>query len=134
LQEVTVATTLQQLDCVVGYDADVPCVVMRWTGYDRNGFRGANGHVLEEIVERRADRLLGEMEALTGVSLADADWLANDWIPRAVAAGLRRAALVTSAFDLGHAPLRLVGERLPAGLELRYFDDAGAAREWLGRE
>jgi hypothetical protein len=91
---------------------------MRWTAYDRAGFRTANARVLAEIAARGADRLLGEIEALTHVAPADADWLAQDWIPRAIAAGLRRTALVTPDFELGHAPLQLVGERLPDGLEL----------------
>ena len=117
--------------CLVGYDAEVPCVVMRWTAYDPHGFRAANEQVLAEIAARGAVRLLGEMEALTNVRPADADWLAKDWIPRAVAAGLRYAALVTPAFELGHAPLQLVGERLPQWLALQYFDSVDAAREWL---
>ena len=125
--------TADQDGCVVGYDPDVPCVVMRWTAYERSGFRAANERVLAEIVARGAGRLLGEIEALTNVAPADADWLAMDWVPRAVAAGLRHAALVTPAFELGHAPLQLVGERLPQGLELQYFDQLDAAREWLRR-
>ncbi len=123
--------TADRLGCVVEFDAEVPCVVMRWTAYVRGAFRAANERVLAELTEHEADRLLGEMEALEHVAPADADWLANDWIPRAVRAGLRRAALVTPAFELGHAPLQLVGERLPPNLELQYFDQLDPAREWL---
>ncbi|HEX8570776.1 MAG TPA: STAS/SEC14 domain-containing protein [Caulobacteraceae bacterium] len=120
------------VDCVVDYDADVPCVVMTWTGYTPGApFRAANEQVLAAIVEQRASRILGDIEAVRISEPADQRWLAEDWLPRAAAAGLRHAALVTPAFDLQHAPVRIVGEALPAGLELEYFDDAAAARAWL---
>ena len=71
------------------------------------------------IAAQRASKLLGDVEALQPNSAADHDWLAQDWIPRAVKAGLRFVALVTPAFQLDHAPIRLVGERLfgPLALE-----------------
>ena len=119
-------------DCLVAYDPDVRCVVMTWNAY-RPGvsFRAANEQVLAEIVERRASRILGDIEPVRISDPRDQRWLAEDWLPRAAAAGLRHAALVTPAFDLQHAPVRIVGEALPAGLELEYFDDAAAARAWL---
>ena len=118
--------------CTVSYDEDVPCVVMTWTAY-RPGpaFRAANEAVLARIVEERATRILGDIEAVTITEAADQRWLAEDWLPRAATAGLRHAALVTPAFDLEHAPVRLVGESLPPQVQLEYFDDVEAARAWL---
>ena len=118
--------------CTVGYDEDVPCVVMTWSGYAPGApFRAANERVLAEIVEQRATRILGDIEALGIADARDQAWLAEDWLPRAAAAGLRYAALVTPAFDLQHASVRLVGEALPPDLTLEYFDDLQTARAWL---
>ena len=118
--------------CTVEYDESVPCVVMTWTAY-RPGppFRAANEAVLARVLEERATRILGHIEAVQITDAADQRWLAEDWLPRAAAAGLRYAALVTPAFELEHAPVRLVGESLPQPLELEYFDDVDAARAWL---
>jgi hypothetical protein len=118
--------------CSVSYDADVPCVVMTWTGYAPGApFRAANEAVLERIAKERATKILGDIEAVQITSAADQRWLAEDWLPRAAAAGLRHAALVTPAFELDHAPVRLIGESLPRQFELEYFDDVEVAREWL---
>ena len=38
---------------------------------------------------------------------------------------------MTPAFELDHAPVRLIGESLPPQFELEYFDDLDAARAWL---
>jgi hypothetical protein len=119
-------------ECVVDYDPDVPCVVMTWDGHARGApFREANERVLAALVEQRADRLLGDIERLRMGGAEDRIWLGRDWMPRAVDAGLRFAALVTPAFDLEHAPVRLVGETLPSELSLAYFDDREEARAWL---
>ena len=118
--------------CTVSYDEDVPCVVMTWTEYRPGAaFRAANEAVLARILEERATRVLGDIEAVQITDDHDQRWLAEDWLPRAAAAGLRHAALVTPAFEIDHAPVRLIGEALPPGLELEYFDDAEAARAWL---
>ena len=118
--------------CTVEYDESVPCVVMTWTEYRPGApFRAANEAVLAMILEERATRILGHIEAVQISDPRDQRWLAEDWLPRAAAAGLRYAALVTPAFELDHAPVRLIGETLPAGLQLEYFDDVDAARAWL---
>ena len=118
--------------CTVDYDESVPCVVMTWTAYRPGApFRAANEEVLERIVHERATRILGHIEAVQITEPADQRWLAEDWLPRAAAAGLRHAALVTPAFEIEHAPVRLIGEALPAPVQLEYFDDADAARAWL---
>ena len=118
--------------CTVSYDESVPCVVMTWTGYAPGApFRAANEAVLERIVKERATRILGDIEAVQITSPADQRWLSEDWLPRAAAAGLRHAALVTPAFELDHAPVRLIGESVPPPFELEYFDDLDAARAWL---
>ena len=120
------------IECAIGYDAAVGCVTMTWRGRAAGApFREANEAVLHEIRKRGARRLLGDIERLETIAPADQRWLGQDWIPRTIAAGLRSVALVTPAFELGHAPVRLVGEALPPGLELEYFDDLEAARGWL---
>ena len=120
-------------DCEVDYDADAACVTMTWLGYDAERFRASNERVLGMLEARHADRLLGEIEDLDAIPDADLRWLADEWIPRAARAGLKRVALVTPAFELGHAGVLLVGERVSAALDLAYFDDREAARAWLAQ-
>jgi SpoIIAA-like len=62
----------------------------------------------------------------------DQNWLTSDWIPRAMAAGLRRAALITPTFYFNRVAVESVGQRLdPQALTLQFFDSREAARAWL---
>lgn len=123
---------IEDNDCVVGFDASARAVVMHWRGYGSSeGFRRANERVLAALAAAGAERILGEIEGLSRISPADQQWLSEDWIPRAVRAGLKRVALVTPAFDLDHAPVLLVGEHVAPSLDLAYFDDVGSAGAWL---
>ncbi|MCZ7660453.1 MAG: hypothetical protein M5U07_22660 [Xanthobacteraceae bacterium] len=79
--------------CTVGYDVDVPCVFMTWKGYATTPlFREANARVLACLAEHRATRLLGDVADFVLIAAEDQDWLNTEWIPRAVAAGLRPRA------------------------------------------
>ncbi|MDP8920350.1 MAG: hypothetical protein M3O00_15975, partial [Pseudomonadota bacterium] len=49
--------------CTVGYDAEVPCVIMTWKGYATSReFREANERILGVLAERRASKLLGDIK------------------------------------------------------------------------
>lgn len=130
-------TASQSLDtagsrCAVDYDPDGETVIMRWSGYTAGAdFRASNARVLAELTQRGAARLLGDIEHLGAIDAGDQAWLAQEWLPRAAKAGLRSVALVTPAFGLEHAPVRLVGEQLPPGMRLEYFDDLEGGRTWL---
>lgn len=119
-------------DCVIGYDVETRCVTMDWRAYGSSaGFREDNERVLRAISAHGATRLLGGIESLGPISPEDQHWLAHDWIPRAVRAGIRRVALVTPAFQLDHGPVLLVGEQVAPLLDLAYFDETDAALAWL---
>ena len=119
--------------CTVGYDAEVPCVTMTWKGYATSReFREANERVLGVLTERKAHRLLGDIEEFVLIGSEDQNWLSTDWIPRAVQAGLRRVALLTPVFYFNRVAVESVGQRLdPEALALRHFTDRDAARAWL---
>lgn len=118
--------------CTIAVDQELGVLIMSWRGYGSSeGFRRANERVLAALAAAGAERILGEIEGLSRISPADQQWLSEDWIPRAVRAGLKRVALVTPAFDLDHAPVLLVGEHVAPSLDLAYFDDVGSAGAWL---
>jgi hypothetical protein len=120
-------------ECTVGYDSDVPCVIMTWKGYATSrAFREANERVLGVIAERKATKVLGDIEEFVLIGSDDQNWLTNDWIPRAMAAGLRTAALITPAFYFNRVAVESVGQRLdPEAFTLRFFESREAARAWL---
>jgi hypothetical protein len=125
--------TYPSFECTVGYDADVPCVIMNWQGYATSReFRDANERVLGVLAERKTTKLLGDIKQFVLIGADDQQWLSSDWIPRAMQAGLRTVALITPVFYFNRVAVENVGQTLdPDKLILQYFDSRDAARQWL---
>jgi hypothetical protein len=119
--------------CTVGYDAEVPCVIMTWKGYATSReFREANERILGVLTERGASKLLGDIKEFVLIGADDQQWLSSNWIPRAVEAGLRTVAMVTPVFYFNRVAVESVGRTLdPDALILEHFDNRDAARQWL---
>lgn len=63
---------------------------------------------------------------------ADQDWIRDSWLPLAVAAGLRRLAVVTAPTGLGKVTAEEVCAKLvEQGLQSRSFDSLASARRWI---
>ena len=124
-------------DCGIEYDAGVACVSMIWKGYATSAqFREANERVLAAIKERRAAKLLGDAKEFVLIGADDQAWLASNWIPRALQAGVRKIALVMPRFYFNRVAVDTVAQRLAGDfarelVSIEYFDARGAARTWL---
>jgi hypothetical protein len=61
----------------------------------------------------------------------DEVWAKEVWLPQAVAAGLRRMAMVTAQKGIAKVILEDVSRKLDQhGLEMRSFDSVAAATTW----
>jgi hypothetical protein len=121
------------LELAIGYDADIPCVVMIWKGYATSAaFREGNARVLSEIAERRASKLLGDVTDFVLIGAEDQAWLNEVWIPRAMHAGLRKVALVQPSFYFNRVAIDTVAQKLDRDrVQLGFFENRDAAKEWL---
>ncbi|UII29617.1 hypothetical protein LVD17_15055 [Fulvivirga ulvae] len=65
----------------------------------------------------------------------DMEWIATDWNPKVMAAGVRYIALVTPENDSGAISQETYIENsensCEEGLTIRQFEDIGSAKEWL---
>jgi hypothetical protein len=124
---------LLQPDCEVSFDADVPCIVMTWQGYlTSEQFRAANERVLEFIKVKRCPQLLGDITDFTLITAEDQRWLNENWIPRAIAAGLRVCALVQPVYYFNQVAVENVTQAVERGrLDVRHFADVESARRFL---
>ena len=129
----TAPSTYPSFECTVGYDAEVPCVIMTWRGYATSReFREANERILGVLSERGASKLLGDIKEFVLIGADDQHWLSSNWIPRAVEAGLRTVAMITPVFYFNRVAVESVGQKLdPEALILQHFDTRDSARGWL---
>jgi hypothetical protein len=87
---------------------------------------------LRLIIEKKGHRWFGDARRLSSIDPADVKWINEDWVPRAVAAGLNRMAIVVPK----RVVVTLAAKSFLARINGRemaseYFDDFEAARAWL---
>jgi hypothetical protein len=122
---------------------DEPYLSIRWRSVPRMLFAEWKGFATS--AELRAALLTGikairERHVLAYVSDArnakvmlpeDEVWAKEVWLPQAVAAGLRRMAMVTAQKGIAKVILEDVSRKLDQhGLEMRSFDSVAAATTW----
>jgi hypothetical protein len=119
----------------VKWDEDGQLVLVEWQGW-------ANSTEFSELLEaeivalrkHKGSRMLADCRRQKGLSAADQARANEQWLPRALAAGLKRFAVVVPASGLAQANLKeRLGKAPAAAVEIAYFETAEAARDWLGR-
>ena len=119
----------------VRWDEEGQLVLVEWRGWaDPTEFAALLDAEIVALRKHKASLMLADCRRQKGLSAAD-QVLANEvWLPRALAVGLKRFAVVVPSSGLAEADLkqRLAKVRAEA-LEVEYFLTPEEAREWLGR-
>ena len=79
----------------IHWDPDASCVHLEWKGFV-HGEKGRTGlnMGLDFFKTKSTNRWLADTRQLRVVPEEDLKWINEDWFPRAIAAGVRRMALV----------------------------------------
>lgn len=87
---------------------------------------------LELIIEKKARKWLVDSRRLGAIDPADVKWVNDNWIPRAVGAGLAYMAFVLAQKVVMQLTMKSFIARIDEReLGNAYFDDIEAARAWL---
>ena len=117
--------------CSVLFDADVPCLTVVWKRQATSAqLRVLHEGLIELIRKYKVNKILGDDTALPQIEPEDQVWIARDWMPRAVAAGLKLAANKSPDAYFG----RLAIETIKASqsvLAIRSCEHFEEARRWL---
>jgi len=110
-------------------------LLVEWRGW-------ANPTEFSELLEaeivglrkHHGTRMLADCRRQKGLSAADQDRANENWLPRALAVGLKRFAVVVPSSGLAAANLKeRLGKVRAGALEVAYFATPEEARDWLGR-
>lgn len=117
----------------VDYDAEVPCVVMTWQGYATSKvFRDANEKIVDVIARHKTAKMLADVKYFVLIGAEDQAWLASDWIPRAIEAGMKTIAMVTPTFHFNRVAVEAVVQKMDRErLTVEFFADRKQALAWL---
>jgi hypothetical protein len=118
---------------VVTWDATIRAVHIEWQGWaDSTEFVALNEAGLRALMEHHGSRFLSDSRKMKVVRQSDQDWLSGDLFPRALAAGLRRVALIVPKSALAMTNVDRIADSVPATqLAVAYFATVEEAREWL---
>jgi hypothetical protein len=118
--------------CSVTVDESVPCIFVVWKQYATSTqLRFIREYILELIKHDGATKVLGDDTRLPTIHAEDQKWIVEDWMPRAMAAGLRFCCSRSPDAYFGKVAVSNVQSIAPHGLVTRRFDVMEDATQWL---
>ena len=118
---------------VVKWDSTLQAVCTEWQGWaDQTEFVDSLEAGLVAIRKHHAPRGLVDSLNQKALPQSDQDWVNRDWFPRALAAGLRKLAVVIPESALAMMSIEDVLSRVRGTLlHVEYFATVAEARTWL---
>lgn len=129
---------------VDGIYVDEPWVLMRWDGVhhivhsewkafaNSSELRAALLRGIDAVRDHRARGYLTDTRKVKVIVRTDQEWIKETWFPLAIAAGVKRIAVVTATRGLGKVTVEeVVGLGDEQGLISKTFESVEAGRRWL---
>jgi hypothetical protein len=118
---------------VVTWDPTLQAVYTEAQGWADPGEMGALLEAgLQALTEHAGSRWLADGRNMKLIKQTDQDFIVQEFFPRAVAAGLKRFALVIPLNELAMTTVDQLVRRLPAAkVEVACFPTVAEARSWL---
>jgi hypothetical protein len=122
----------------ITWNEDVQCVEVEWRSFAFGEiYRESMNKALELHQLKGCPRSLSDMRKASVIVEEDAQWINEDWLPRARAAGLSRIAVVLPASVVAQMQLdqlnRKGGQKdaEKLGMAIEFFKDYATARSWV---
>jgi hypothetical protein len=127
-----VANIADNAICRVSVDSAIPCVMVVWGRYATSAqLRFVHECILDHLRRHDLHKILGDDTALAVIPIDDQAWLREDWMPRALSAGLKAAASKSPKGFFGRQSVANVMSRAPREIALRSFEKLDEAKAWL---
>jgi hypothetical protein len=118
--------------CSVTFDESISAIVVIWRQHATSTqLRFVHENILHLVEKHRVSKVLGDDSDLPTIHAEDRAWIVEDWMPRAIAAGLKFAVSKNPVFYFGKISVSSVQAIAPAGLVTRSFDKIDDAKRWL---
>lgn len=118
----------------ITWDPDCEAVLVVWQGPGvAADFKALLPAEIAALRRHGASKLLVDCRLQGPLPREDQDWADSEWVPKAIAAGLRRFAVVLP--DNREAAINLedrLGRVKRSELQIAFFERTQAARAWLG--
>ena len=118
----------------VRWDEDGQFVLVQWDGWAHSAeFAALLDAEIQALRDHHGSRLLADCRRQKVLNPADQERANEQWLPRAMAAGLKRFAAVLPSSGLASVNLQdSLGKAPDGALDVAYFRTVDEARDWLG--
>jgi len=117
---------------LVTWNPDLKAVCLESQGWANTSESQA---VLDAIIRalraHRGSRWLVDGRKMRVIKKADQDWITQNWLPRAAAAGLKLAAIVQPTSAVAMTNIDDVARVSENGIDVRFFSTVEMAARWL---
>lgn len=115
------------------WDETCQAVYIEWKGYaEEDNFRKPLEMGLNLLQTKRSSRWLADTRLMGPMRQIDQTWTNEDWMPRAMAAGLRWSAIIHPQSAIARLSMKQLMSRInEAELVTANFEDLESARAWL---
>jgi hypothetical protein len=122
----------QETDVTVSWDPVNHWVAADWRNApSRETVLNGCEEILKLLMTMKSGLVLNDNRQITGTWVGASSWVAEDWFPRMIAAGLRKFAWIESPLcALSVVSAKRSAMKNEAGI-IRLFKSEGAAQEWL---
>jgi hypothetical protein len=119
----------------VRWDQGGQVVLVEWEGWaDSTEFKELLDAEIRALQQHRGSRLLADCRQQKVISPADQHRANQEWLPRALAAGLKRFAVVLPKSGLAEMNLRDALGKVPeTALQVAYFATLEEGKAWLAQ-
>jgi hypothetical protein len=118
--------------CTLSYNKNVNCIEVVWRKYATSPqLRYVHELILCMLVQYSVSKILGDYTDLPIIHAEDQRWIVEQWLPRAMAAGLKAAASVISMTFFGRVAIGAIQATLARKVQARNYRDVHSARRWL---
>ncbi|MGI4871419.1 MAG: hypothetical protein ACRYFX_09610 [Janthinobacterium lividum] len=119
----------------IEYDRPNNWIYNDWQGYQtlESIMTGANTYLLE-LVQYQCPYLLNDNTNVRGPWDHAVAWLAQDWTPRAMAAGLTHFAHIVSPESFAAMSAEAMYTSIGSSFQMRIFGKVADAQQWLRAE
>lgn len=87
--------------------------------------------IIRALRAHNASRWLLDGRKMRVLKQSDQDWITQNWLPRAAAAGMRLAAVVLPTSAVAMTNVDDVARVSENGIDVRFFSTVELAAEWL---
>lgn len=120
-----------ETDVTVSWDGDNNRIHVDWRNTpSQQTVRNGCEAILELLVARKAGKVFNDNRGITGTWVRASNWVADDWLPRMIAAGLTRLAWIESPMST----LSVISAKKSARKYqevIKLFKDGAEAEKWL---